>query len=558
MNPEDFLKEMLSNETARIRESYTGNDVIYGIIELIRSLDYSTYLLAHNLKPGDEILLEKYRYGWVLPFSKLYKELVLADVPIFPSIPETEKWADSVIQHSSLIQLCHQLLDYKKADLAELVFESSNSFTFLHPYDHSAEYYEHVSLAFYHGLVNKMLEDKVKKLNQGLPAMRRRLKQIVNPVQNLFISYQADEEMDKFYSRFGYLYLMTTQTIDEFDESDTFGKFLYKDFLDVAEFVCRSAIMHRDCCMALAEKTSHKVYLKNILSYGFSLSRFIEKYSDYLGWEKEKLNEIFSCFVLTKENYEYHLSSPKSSPPPYFHIGDDMLIRSSFGSLDRPVFFLNRELKRKYSKDYFKAVNRREERFRKQLYSFFPMEKIIKIDQNIVIGEGNMSTDIDAILYDPERGTLGLFQLKWQDTFYTSMKERFSRITNLIPKSVEWIDKVETWLKANNENSILRTLKLDKAGKIENVRLFVIARNHVHFTNQHLDERAIWSSWYQIIEASSKIKEPTGFDPISELAAKLMFFSPGQRKEMEKFRKKEDYAFKLGGYEINVRLKNIT
>lgn len=557
MSPEESLKEILINETTRIHESYGDGDAIFGIVELIRSLDYQTYILGHNLRPDDYVLMEKYRYGWALPFSKLYSILNLADVPLFSSVKEGLEWADSAIQHGGSIQLCQQLLNYKKAGLTELIINNSNSFTFTHLFDHSAEYYEHVSLAFYQELVNKILGDKIKALKDNLPSIRRHLQDVVRPMHDQFISYAATDDIDEFYSMFGHLYLMTTQTIDEFDENDKFGDHTYKDFLDVAEFVCTSAIMHRDCCMALAEKTSHKIHIRNILSYVFSLSRFIDLYSEYLGWKKEKLRDVFSGFIIHKENYEYHLGYPKVSPAPYFHIGNDMLIRSSFGSLDRPVFFLNRELKRKYPTDYFNAVNRREDRFRKQLYSLFPQEKIVKIEQNVDIVVGEASTDIDAVLYDKVRGTLGLFQLKWQDTFYASMKERFSRITNLIPKSVEWIDKIESWLKANDEATILKTLKINETiGKIETIHLFVISRNHVHFTNQPLDKRAVWASWYQVIESDAKIKDPSGSNPISELAAKLTFFSPEQRKVIDEFKNRDNYKFKFANYEVNVDVKN--
>lgn len=555
MTPEESLKNILDSETVRIQESYKGSDVIFGIVELIRSLDYQTYILGHNLELSDYELLEKHRYGWALPFSKLYGQLVLADVPIFPSQKENQEWADSVIRHGGSIQQCWQFLDYLKADLVQLKANGPNSFIFTRLFDSSAEHFEQASLAFYHDLMNTLLVDKVEQLNLGLPSMRKSLQGIVKSVYDLFISYNATDEMDRFYSRFGYLYLMTTQTIDEFDENDTFGDYIYKDFLDIAEFVCMSAIMHRDCCMALAEKTAHKVYIRNILSYSFSISNFINSYSEYLGWEKEKLSTIFSCFILHKENYLHHLNYPKASPAPYFHIGNDMLIRSSFGSLDRPVFFLNRELKRKYPKDYYNAVNKREDRFKKQLYSMFPQDKIIKIEQNIDITVGGRSTDIDAVLYDKEQGTLGLFQLKWQDTFYTSMKERFSRITNLIPKSVEWVDKVESWINSNDEKTILDTLRIGgNAGKIETIHLFVISRNHVHFTNQPLDKRAIWASWYQTIEASSKIKD-IGLNPISAFAAKLSFFAPEYRKKVNQYTDTKDYRFKFASTEITVEMK---
>jgi len=44
-----------------------------------------------------------------------------------------------------------------------------------------------------------------------------------------------------------------------------------------------------------------------------------------------------------------------------------------------------------------------------------------------------------------------IFQLKWQEMYGASMKERYSRINNLYPKVVEWIDKVESWI---NESDV--------------------------------------------------------------------------------------------------------
>ena len=158
-----------------------------------------------------------------------------------------------------------------------------------------------------------------------------------------------------------------------------------------------------------------------------------------------------------------------------------------------------KEFKRKYPQDYFKAVNRREKRFKEQLYHFFPQEKIIKIIENIEIKTDKGNTDIDAILYDKEENILALFQLKWQDPFYNSMTERFSRITNLIPKSIEWIDKIVSLLSNNSVKSILKTLKINvDVNELDDVFIFVLSREHVNFTNQKLDKRAIWASWYQI------------------------------------------------------------
>jgi hypothetical protein len=551
---ENKLKKILEHETTRIRSSYKGDEVIFGLIEIIRSIDYQSFILGPNLRKGDINLLEKYKFGWALPFKLLYEELSLGEVPLFPSFRDSYEWADSTIQHSGSIQVCYQLLDYKKAGLMELNSYDEKKFMFSNLTEYPVEYYEKISLDYYYSIVNNIFEERAKAMIEKLPSMRKNLESIVNLMYDEFISYRATDEIDLFYSEFAYLYIMTTQAVEEFDEKDIFGGYSYKDFLDVAEYICKSGIMHRDCCMALAEKTSHKVNLRNILSYGFSVNSFIDSLSNYLGWEKNKVREIISCFALTKENYLHHLSYPKASASPYFALGKDIWIRSTFGCLDRPIFFLNRELKRKYPKDYFNAVNNREIRFKEQLYSFFNQERIVRVQKNVNIKNDNDATDIDAVIFDKERNILGLFQLKWQDTFYTSMRERFSRITNLVPKSVEWIDKVNNWLKSNDSKTILKTLKINNTSdKIENVYLFVISRNHVHFTNQKLDDRAFWAYWYQVIEASAKVKDPLNTNPIAEFAAKLKFFSPSFRKDIDKNENSQDYSFRFADYTILVK-----
>ncbi len=96
-------------------------------------------------------------------------------------------------------------------------------------------------------------------------------------------------------------------------------------------------------------------------------------------------------------------------------------------------------------------------------------------------------TDIDAINSIPNNDTC-LFQLKWQDPFYKSMKERFSRISNLFGKANEWIEKVEYWLNNIERKNILSPLKINKHYKgtdklfLNEVHIFVISRNNINFT----------------------------------------------------------------------------
>lgn len=548
------LYKILEHQKKQIRDAYRSDELGFLIIEIIRSLDHAMFMLKHDIKvPQKEWLIEKYRSGWGKAFTIYYSDYKPDDIiPMIVFDPDMRRWLDNMIQHAGKVQISSQFLGYCKAGLMELTRPSTKEFIFTYTINDATEYYEKLSLAFYFQIVNKALENKIAKLKEELPSVRNKLEAIVSVANGKFISYKATDEIDDFYSRFGRLYLQTTQIIDEFDEKDVFGGIPYKMYLDLTEDIIMAAIMHRDCCMVLVEKTNHKIFLRDILTYTFPKDLFIKNYSESRTLNEDNVIQMTSCLTINKENFEEHLSYPGAPCPLFFELAENVLMRSSHGCLDMPVFFLNRELKRRYPRDYFNAVNNREKRFKDQLYSLFP-EKIIKTNENVVIKIDNKSTDIDAIIFDPKKKSLGLFQLKWQDTFSTSMKERFSRMSNLVPKSVEWIDKVEAWLQANGAKQILEKLNIKNEDEIHDIHLFVLSRNHVHFSNQQLDKRAIWASWFQVIEASAKVKDPHQTDPIGEFAAKLQFFSPSMRKDLENDHAIQNSDFKIANYNISIR-----
>ena len=225
----------------------------------------------------------------------------------------------------------------------------------------------------------------------------------------------------------------------------------------MVETIVGVAIMHTEASIELSKMNS-KVDMHNLLTYTYYKDKTVDIYRKYFGATKEGIEQIFSCISLNIENFDYYLKYPSASLPMYVEVSNDMLIRLASGCLGNPFELLHRELKRKFNKDYFKAVNNREERFRNQLYMLFPHEHILKLPKGVVINIDGRKTDIDAILFDTKTMTLGLFQLKWQDPFYKSMKERFSRISNLFGKANEWITRVENWLNNIESNNILSSL----------------------------------------------------------------------------------------------------
>ena len=525
---EENLKTILSNAGKRITISNPYNDLYIPIIEIIRTLDYHTFLLSHEKDKKSRELLGLYKFGWSYAFSLFFENFEISDdIPLF-ALPQIEReWIDSITQHCGSIQLCRQFLSYKKADLFDLIQKTNNSFVFSSLIESNEfEIYDRQSLGYYHSIMNEVLKKKSELIFSKLPKIRKKLNSIVKVFQEQFIQYKATEEIDIFYHDFGYFYLMTTQTIDDFAEDDSFGGIKYKDYLIAVELTISAGLMHRDCCTAICNKTNYKINLRDILTYAFNSEKMFLLISEYLKWDIERVKTVFSCLLVTKENYIHHLNYPGAPCAPYFQLREGTWMRSTFGCLEMPVFFLNRELKRKYNFDYYIAVNRREERFRNQLYELLKHNQIVSVNENVIIKEGRrVITDIDAVLFDKKNCILALFQLKWQDPYSTSMSERFSKISNLIPKSVEWIDKIQDWISKNDSQTILKTCKLGY-NEIRNIHLFVIARHHMNFTKQSLDHRANWASWYQLLEATAKIKDTQENNAISRLAEKLNFFSP--------------------------------
>lgn len=177
-------------------------------------------------------------------------------------------------------------------------------------------------------------------------------------------------------------------------------------------------------------------------------------------------------------------------------------MRSIKGCLDQPFVFLLKELRRRHTNDWDRAVDDRERLFRNDIadaLSAYP--RLVFSSGNISITTNIGKTDIDLIAYDPVTGVAGLFQLKWQDLFAHSMRERESKKRNFLKESNEWIKKVCCWLDENEPSPLLRSCGVLKswAEQICDVKVFVIGRNFSHFSGEaQKDLRAAWGNWARL------------------------------------------------------------
>lgn len=552
-----LLQDIIDKHREKVGTTY-GGPSYHAIQHIIRSIDY-VFPLYNKSEVLTEYELAEFReffmFGWVSLLKKYYNNI---DINVFEPYPlmtdELIDWAYSNILYSGKIEFCKQLVAYEKAGLIEIINTKENEFTFKYLIENTGiEKFDVESYNFYkEKIVEQFIAEKKNNKSFDEEKIKAELKKIIKNPDGKLISYVTTPEIDEYYAAQGHYQVLRLQGYDEFDKTDKFGSIEYWKYVDIIELVVGVALNHLDACLEL-KKMNNNVDLHNILTYTFFKDRTLKEYTEYIGGSIEDVEQIFSCITLSKENFDYYLEYPASPPPMYLQVSENILIRSMAGCLSNPFSLLNRELKRKFKKDYDKALNNRENRFRKELFGFFPHDRIIKIPREINISFQGMRTDIDAVVFDSLTGTLGLFQLKWQDPFAKSMTERFSRMSNLFPKANEWISKMKYWVFNNTYKTLINSLQIDKYYKgntpINEICVFIISRNAMNFTGIEKDETVAWSSWYQLIEAEASIKT-TFDDPIREMFVKIKNFDPKIRIKRQQLPEVEDLEVRLGETKI--------
>lgn len=556
-NSQENLLNLINQERKKVTSALNESKTYYlDLITIIRQFDL-IYISYYSGGQPDKIqakkMLEFYRYGWFDALEHYLPKLSDIDsAPVFPSNVYAQSWADSLLGVTGKIEITSRHLDLAKAGLVDIEQISEN--TFITKFKHEIaekEHYDRESFEFVQKLALTVVKERYDSHTSKFKAIKRLLPTIIQNPYGKYIAYRATEEIEDYYADAGYFHILKEQGYEEFGEDDMFGGIPYKQYLDCIQDVFSSVLLHIDCCNELMVMNP-SVNPYDIFTYNWYLDKKIEGYASHVGVTKEIASQIFSCLTLTKENLPFYKGLRGALPPPYIQTGKNQYARSIYGSLHGAVDFLKRELKRRYEKDYFLAVNKREKRFRDNIYVFFPSDRFIKINKEIILKYDGLHTDIDAAIYDVKTKSLGLFQLKWQDTFYTSPTERYSRISNLFPKATEWIDKMEKWINNFTHKEVIKKLMLDKNNveEIDEVFLFVIARNHIHFTGIEPDRRAAWGSMNQIPFSLSRIK--TSFDdPIRELHLKLKLDAPEERVKREGLPFLKSYKIELESFTID-------
>jgi hypothetical protein len=376
-------------------------------------------------------------------------------------------------------------------------------------------------------------------------------KEQIQPQLDLFVEqwdgriagiYKTTRTLDDYYRRLGTLSVKTMVCSDEYPPSASIGGSTFAHYREVLCVLVGYALKYIDMCKNFI--VCHpSLSLRSYLAMPQNDASLIEALATTLPLDKNTVRLALDAYTLDAENVLYHCSTSDVPAPPLLRLDDQHRVWSLAGLLTEPLFFLKRELKRKYSYEYHTASHLREEVFRQDVYALFSEKRFVKSIGSVVLRgtKGTLTTDIDALIFDRKTGALALFELKSQDPFAYSQQERARQRDYFYGARKQVIASTE-WVKRNGINALLGRLDQQhvKRLKAQNMYIFVLGRYLAHFFDEpEFDTHVAWGTWPQVLRlVHANAFAADDANPIQSLYNKLardtpLTFSPSLLSKRE-------------------------
>jgi hypothetical protein len=451
-------------------------------------------------------------------------------------------WADQVLLECDRLSEGEQVLAHCEVGYMKMQQGGQQDFyAWIANKNLPTEWREREDLAWWTNAIVKTYDREIKQLVAEKEAIQQQLEAFaslwqrdvadVSIVANVsdvadVAAYRTTQEIDDYYHRLGRLRVKCMACHFLYPAQTLIGGCTAELYRNVLAVLIGLALKHLDLCRAFVEQhPSHPQ--RALLAPPLAIDTLIEALSDTLGVESATIRRVVDAFSLSDENVSYHYSAAGTPAPPLLRLDEQNLVWSLTGLLSEPFLFLTRELKRRYSSEYHTASHVREEVFRQDLYQLFSDKRFIRSAGSLELRgvQGDLTTDVDALIFDRKTGVLALFELKSQDPFAYSRQERIRQRDYFYNAGKQVLACVQ-WLDRNGANALLSRLdpKLVKRLKVQKTYIFVLGRYLAHFIDgPEFDRRAAWGTWPQVLRLVPEA--PFGAEdanPIQSLHNKLL------------------------------------
>ena len=537
--PSDVLTGIIHREEERILASSPREwERRWGLLELVRAIDhYFVHVLRLDEKDREEEIQSErwdlYRYGQSKAVSLFTDQSSTLPGPsLARSAQVHQQWADSAIASCGRLGLCEMMLNLHRYRLVELSMPSPKAIHATVGFQEvGVEALEANELGIFREIAADMDQQIRDQNTAAAPRILELMSPLVSPWEEHYIQYDTNPFIDDFFQGQGLLWARGHYEPgqDAFPPHATFGDLRFELYREAVVAVIGFALKHIAFTSILQTRHIH-LDIRNLLTVTAAEPRLHGYLSTALDITEIEAMQVLDTLKLTPENIHAHASEPAVNIAPFLSINSSTVIVSIAGALSSPFDFMLAELYRCYRKDWDRAVDGREEVFREDLNDLFSAERFSKAKNPMKLRiDGSVATDIDAAFFDKTTGTLGLFQLKWQDPFGTSMRMRNSKMRNFLLETNQWVSTVSSILHETPEalNHLVgdRTIRIQDTKRIH---LFVIGRHFSQFSGgASQDSRAAWGTWPQVLRLFKESQ--MGSDPITRLYEMLQEQSPSLR-----------------------------
>ncbi|MEK6260832.1 MAG: hypothetical protein AABP62_19710 [Planctomycetota bacterium] len=525
------------------------------LIELSRASDvfYSRPLFTQEANPLDLAGL----YGRGVP--KILAQFLddSAEKPGAPLVSSNEAlqgWSHSVIQQAGRLSQLEHLLELANDGVFDIGKSGSYQYELLATREIiDCEAFDLADQHWLRDLTSEIDAPLQNQLAQRLPMVLERMWELVFPSRGDFIGYDTDPEIDEHFDAAGIAWARTLDGQLELPGDESIGGHPFYAYRAAVGIMCGIALKHASFASELALLHQQLDY-HNLMSTWSKRSKWIDVFAGVLEVDDDTADHLLDALTLDREYRDAFEAVPGAPMPPFIQVGRDDLLMSLRGCLDAPFWFVLRKLQYRFRGDWDRLVNLREEQFREDLNLLFRKDSIIKSPRLVRIrSAGRDITDIDAAAFEKEHGTLLLFQLKWQDPFGFSMRERRSKMKNLISVSNTWINAVEEWTQELTRQELLQRLGMvvnPVEHPIRRIELIILVRHHARFSgSDEPSPNAAWGTWPQICRIA--VEHFQGGDLLALLADRLR----EEQWRTDSPRRFETGSLQIGDVEIVVRVE---
>ncbi len=501
-----FVEKMKSELSKNVRqplESFADRSKQVLLCELIRYIDFlfekeTTY--SHNISCKTANLIE-FAVPLLVQFTALRDKNIMG-MPLIPSSQNMKEEIEKILDELEIYGQLETCENYIRCGMLKpkAIHDNQIELIFVDKYNDLERVDRANTVAYSNNMLHNLMPyyKNMTKESMIVPVLNK-MKELVYSWQDYFIGYDADEKVDDFYVKHATIDLIQDAEWNCFEQKDRFGDLDYEVFIGAVLMLESISIKHLQFVYLALEKYPN-IDKYNILPVINTKQTICESLQYFLGIDQK--NALIVLDTLSLKQDELSLFESAYLPlPPYVEIAKDYYIRSYAGCLYEPISYLLFKLKKKFPKDWDSNIQRREERFRNDIYDLFPDEQYTKFRRNIVLKKnGVVITDIDACLYDKETGDILFIQLKWQDTIYDSFKSMTSKRKNYIDKVSEWIETMKDWIKTADIELIANYLQMrpnmiDK----QKIKLLIIGRYNGEYSSSGTAFRGIaYCQWFEL------------------------------------------------------------